>query len=339
MTWTATTAAFTPHSADRLPVPGTSIEHLAMDKVAEHVARARRRQHYGGPEDAIEYLEARDCLAPYNGEVCATIAGLLCFGRNPQAVLPHAVVDLGHYAGTEAISSDVLHLEKNIGGTIFDQLERVEHYIHRNTFHGMTLPDRGYERVEIDQYPPAVIRELGVNMLAHRDYGIIGSASRVVMYANRIDWISPGGLPPGVSVDTLIEAQQARNPMLLRILHEAGYVEAFGQGLDTVVQVLRQEQMDAPSFRDIVSAFIVTVYGRQLDQGAELPLNLELTKVQRQILVYLRSRHTATPRDLREYFTERTARSIQRDIRALMDAGLVEQIGESVSVRYTLRES
>ncbi|HEX6290230.1 MAG TPA: hypothetical protein VFZ66_13640 [Herpetosiphonaceae bacterium] len=46
--------------------------------------------------------------------------------HDPQATFPNAVVDLGHDQGMEPVSFEVLHLEKNIRGTIFDQLQRVE---------------------------------------------------------------------------------------------------------------------------------------------------------------------------------------------------------------------
>ncbi len=72
-----------------------------------------------------------------------TLAGILCFGRDPQQLFPNAVVDLGHYRGSEPLSIDVVHLEKNIGGSIFEQIDWVENYLWRNTRHGMTLSNSG----------------------------------------------------------------------------------------------------------------------------------------------------------------------------------------------------
>src|SRR5687767_12159199 len=251
---------FPRHSVDTLPVEGADLQKLDLDRVATHIGQAQGRGRYTGPTDPIEYLKLRKCLVPFEGEDRATLAGILCFGRAPQEIFPHAVVDIGHYRGNESVSYDVVHLEKGIGGTIIDQLRRVEEYLWRNTHHGMALSDRGLERIELHEYPLAAIRELVVNMLVHRDYTIVGSAARVALYLRRIEWISPGGLPPGVTIDNLLEAQTARNPGLLTILYEAGLVEAFGQGLDTVVAVLRAEDMQPPTFRDVGSAFIVTVY-------------------------------------------------------------------------------
>lgn len=101
------------------------------------------------------------------------------------------MVDIGHYRHIDATSYDVVHLEKDIGGTIFDQLQRVETYLWTNTHHGMTITD-SVQRVEVHEYPRVVIRELCVNMLAHRDYTNYQSAARGQLFRYRVEWSSPG---------------------------------------------------------------------------------------------------------------------------------------------------
>jgi len=58
----------------------------------------------------------------------------------------------------------------------------------------------------VHEYPAAVIRELIVNLLAHRDYTNGLSAARVQLFGNRIEWVSPGGLPPGVTVENILSS-------------------------------------------------------------------------------------------------------------------------------------
>jgi ATP-dependent DNA helicase RecG len=66
--------------------------------------------------------------------------------------------------------------------------------------------------VPVHEYPAAVIRELIVNLLAHRDYANGLSSARVQLFSNRIEWVSPGGLPPGVTVENILTSQASRNP-------------------------------------------------------------------------------------------------------------------------------
>lgn len=274
-------------SADSTPILGTGLAQINLDLVAAHVDRALDGGRYQEPTAPLEYLTTHHCLVPApDGTICATLAGLLCFGVAPQQVLPRAVVDIGHYVEAEPISPDVIHLEKDVGGTIFAQIERVETYLWANTHHGMTVSHTAIRRVEVHEYPRVVIRELTVNLLAHRDYTNFLSAARVQLFRNRIEWVSPGGLPPGITVENILVAQMSRNPAILTILYEAGYVEAFGQGLDTVVAVLRREGMTPAHFADYGTFFSVTVAGRPSELFAGEGGTALLNERQRRIVIY-----------------------------------------------------
>ena len=322
-------------TTDSLPVSATSAAMIDMNRVADHLAGAIERGRYDGPRDPAAYLQHRHCLVPVGDVFYASLAGLLCFGHDPQSLFPNAVVDLGHYRSTQTLSTEVINLEKNIGGTIFEQIERVERYLWTNTRHGMTLSDTSLQRIEIHEYPRAVIRELIVNMVAHRDYAQFLSNARVELYQNRIEWVSPGGLPPGITVENILDAQMSRNPVILTILYEAGFMEAFGQGLNTVDTVLRVEQMAPPLFRDTGVSFIVTVYGRPLDviqRDTGIPLN----DTQRMILALLQAQGPLAPRDLQAYFPTRAERSLRRDLAGLVAKHLIVAVGGTRSLTYRI---
>ncbi len=327
-----------PLTADRQPVRADVEQQIDFTRVAAHIERAVERGRYDGPREPQAYLQHTRCVVDVDGRTYPTLAGILCFGRSPQEYFPRAVVDIGHYRGIDPVSYEVVHLEKDIGGTIFDQLSRVEAYLWTNTHHGMTLSKGSFQRVEVHEYPQIVIRELCVNMLAHRDYTIHGSAARVMLFRNRIEWASPGGLPHGITVENILNEQFSRNPAIVSILFEAGYVEAFGQGLDTVVAVSKQEGLPPPSFRDTGASFVVTAHGRPLDVFAGDGIYAQLTDSQRKIVSLLRSRGEVPPRDIRELLNDRTERSIQRDLKSLIDARLVESVGGARAIRYRLNE-
>ena len=341
---------------DARPLRDVTVDALNLDLVAAHVDRARSRGRYAGGPDLMTYLRDRQCVAEHEGTLHATLAGLLCFGQRPQDWLPQAIVDLGHYRGKRQISSEVIHLEKHIGGTLFDQLTRVESYLWGTIRHGMTLAsDRsvlpgngssegradGFERQDLHEYPLIVIRELCANMLAHRDYRQqVFSACRVMLYRDRIEWASPGGLPLGVTVQNLLTAQASRNPTILGVFYDAGFVEAFGQGLDTVVAVLEEEEMEPPIFRDTGESFLVTVFGRAGQAAADdEQLYGKLTETQRRIVTFLRRKEYAGPQDIQGFLgTARSKRSIQRDLSVLVDAQIIEAVGGSRAIRYRLRD-
>lgn len=321
---------------DSTPLRPTSLADLDLDRVREHILKAKERGRYTGPDEPEAYLTQHRCIAPFEDTVYATPAGILCFGRAPQAILPHAVVDLGHYRGVDAVSTEVTHLQKNIGGTIFDQIEWVEQYLWTHSYHGMTI-GAGARRIELHEYPRVVIRELVVNMIAHRDYSLYQSSARVQKFRDRTEWISPGGLPEGVFIEHLLEAQASRNTALVQILFDAGLVEAFGMGLDTVVRVLKQEEMEPPRFDDLKSIFMVTVFGRPLELFTSADAAARLSDRQRRLLTFIRAKRDVTPRDMLELFDDHvTLRSLQRDLKELQDAGLIEPTGKGRATRYVI---
>jgi ATP-dependent DNA helicase RecG len=326
---------------DSLPVRNTALDMIDQAKVEAHIARAVERGRYHGPTNPVEYLKQKGCVIVEGKTALATPAGILCFGRQPQEVFPRAVVDLVHYRGIDAVSFEVAHLEKDIGETIFDQITRVEAYLWTNTHHGMTIDNTSAQRIELHEYPRVVIRELVVNMLAHRDYANALSASRVLIFRNRIEWLNPGGLPAGVTIKDILAAQAARNPVILSILYESGYVEAIGQGIDTVVTVLNREGMMPPQFEDTGAFFHVTVFGKPPERFYDNEIYGHLNERQRRILTFMRSQRDASPGDVAALFDNTvTPRSVQRDIKVLADANLITITGSGRGrgVRYRIRE-
>ncbi len=330
-------------SIDSLPISETTPEFLDETRVRAHIARATERRRYEGDADPRRYLLERRCLVPAGDQLLVTPAGLLCFGYDPQRIFPHAAVNLIHYRGSEASSFDVIHIERAIGGTIFEQLARLEDYLNKNTHRGMTVR-RGFERVDIDEYPTVVLRELTVNMLAHRDYRDLQSLAHIKLFADHIEWMNPGGLPEGVTIDQLLKVQCSRNPTLFAILYESGLIEGVGQGLDTVVSILEREQMQPAQFEDINHAFFVAqVYGRPWEALYEQDLYAKLSERQRRILGIVRQRGSVSSNDVLETLNSQGAqvayRSVARDISDLQQMGLLVTSGRSRSTRYAIPDA
>lgn len=330
-------------SIDSLPITETGPELLDENRVSAHIARAMERRRFTGDTDPRQYLISRRCLVDVGGDLLVTPAGLLCFGHSPQTVFPHAAVNLIHYRGSEANSLDVIHIERAIGGTIFEQLARLEDYLNKNTHHGMTVR-RGFERVDIDEYPAVVLRELTVNMLAHRDYQDLHSLAHIKLFADHIEWMNPGGLPEGVTIEQLLNVQRSRNPVLFTILYESGLIEGVGQGLDTVVSILDRERMQPAQFEDINHAFfVVRVYGRPFEALYERDLYAQLSDRQRKILAIVRQRGEVSSVDIVSMLNSQGAgaayRSVVRDLGELQSMGLILASGRSRNTRYRIPDT
>src|SRR5690349_6120144 len=95
-------------SIDSMPIRDVGLEMLDLNHVRAHIDHDLEHNRYSGPTDPIQYLRLKGCLIADGDGLFVTPAGLLCFGQNPQDILPHAVVNLTHYRGTTPDSTDAV---------------------------------------------------------------------------------------------------------------------------------------------------------------------------------------------------------------------------------------
>lgn len=83
----------------------------------------------------------------------------------------------------------------------------------------------------IPEYPVFAWQEAIVNAVAHRDYSVTGKAIQVRMFDDRLEVESPGRLPGHVRLDNLVQERFSRNPQIVRVLIEFGYMKDIGEGI------------------------------------------------------------------------------------------------------------
>ena len=331
-------AELTDDQVDKAPVPQATFADLNMRKVTDHIDRALSAGRCQGTAEQPEgFLERYRCVVQQNGALTPTVAGILMFGNDPQLFFPHGVVGLAHFPGVIPDTDDVLHLER-YGGTLPEQIDAVDRYLWSNTRRGFTMDERP-QRIERPEYPRKAIRELTVNAIAHRDYNEDARYSRVSMFMDRIEWVSPGGLPGGITVANILQAQHSRNPMIAELLYQVGYIERFGLGLDMVTRELSKAGLPDLAMRDSEGSFSVTMYGNDAPAiRAQTPFRL-------QVLAFARQHGQITMTDVRhlndEQGGDRSERSLHYDLRSLVDAGFLQRVGQSrdtiyVPVSYSL---
>lgn len=214
------------------------------------------------------------------GAVCS-IAGLVLFGMRPRRLLRQAGIRWMAFAGADqsyqalddAIldaplvglwsglpgSSDVLD------GGLFDLfIERVRPFVSEE-------PDSvndGFRRDRIWHYPPEALREAVVNALAHRDW-TRASEVEVVRYADRLEVTSPGALQNTMTVEKMLAGQRsARNPLIVDVLRDYGYVDARGMGVRRKILPLVREASGAdPDFEATEDQLAVILPAADVGRG------------------------------------------------------------------------
>jgi ATP-dependent DNA helicase RecG len=105
----------------------------------------------------------------------------------------------------------------------------------------------GLFRVELPTFDEVPVREALLNAVAHRDYRLGGSVF-LRQYAQRLEVVSPGGLPAGITPTNILDQQNPRNRRLAEALAKCGLIERSGQGMNLMFERAIRQGKPLPSF-------------------------------------------------------------------------------------------
>ena len=107
---------------------------------------------------------------------------------------------------------------------------------------------QGADRKRVEKIPEAAFREAVANALIHRAWDV-DSQIRVSMFDDRIEIVSPGGLPSGITAEEYLSGRLSvlRNRNLANVFYRLGFVEIFGTGITRIKQ-LYEESLIKPEF-------------------------------------------------------------------------------------------
>lgn len=120
------------------------------------------------------------------------------------------------------------------------------HFVERNTRTAYRI--EGLQRQEITEYPSGALREAITNAVMHRDWFFDGANVFVEVYSDRIEVVSPGGLPRGLSLGNLGSRSIRRNALIADLLHRIGFIEKAGTGILRIREEAREEGCPDPAF-------------------------------------------------------------------------------------------
>ena len=107
---------------------------------------------------------------------------------------------------------------------------------------------QGADRKMVEKIPEAAFREAIANTLIHRVWDV-DLQIRVSMFDDRIEVVSPGGLPSGITEDEYLSGKLSflRNRNLANVFYRFGFVEIFGTGITRIKQIYSEASVK-PSF-------------------------------------------------------------------------------------------
>jgi len=254
--------------AELQPVSGATLADLD---------RRRLRNYYGDirqqavPPDKDE--EAWQSLLVNTEIITAeaiTVGGMLLFGKTPNRFLPYAGIDAVAYPGTEpdyeaqerATLRGPMVPMFNESGEVIDSglVEQALYFVRRNT--RMDVQLEGGRRIERPAYPVEALREAIVNALIHRDYLFTGTDIELSLYSDRLEIVSPGSLPNGITpVHRRAGVRALRNQMIKDVMRDYKYLEHMGMGVPRkIIDGMKKHNDSDPDLIEQDERFLVRLF-------------------------------------------------------------------------------
>ncbi|MCR5609017.1 MAG: putative DNA binding domain-containing protein [Lachnospiraceae bacterium] len=147
-------------------------------------------------------------------------------------------IDIARFGNT---INEILDRENLSGISILEQYDRaVRMYERYYTFESID----GIERKKVENIPEAAFREAVANALVHRTWDINANI-RILMFQDKIEIISPGGLPKGITKEEYLNGyiSNLRNPIIGNIFFRLNLIEMFGTGIRRIIDVYKNEMV------------------------------------------------------------------------------------------------
>lgn len=188
----------------------------------------------------------------------------------------------------------------------------------------------GLFMVDIPTFNEGAVREAILNAVAHRDYRHAGSVF-VRQFSHRIEIVSPGGFPQGITPENILDRQLPRNRRVADALARCGLVERAGQGANRIFESCIREGKALPDFTDTDAWQVsLTLHGQLRDVrfvrflervGSETQASFDTHEL---LILDLIHREADIPSELRARLPR------------LLDLGVIERVGRGRGTRYLL---
>lgn len=119
---------------------------------------------------------------------------------------------------------------------------------------------RHVRREERPELPGEALREVVAHAVAHRDYRSTANV-QIYVFKDRIEIVSRGGLPAGMTEADLGAKSMPRNPLLFGMLYRMDVVENIGSGIKRIRDLCREHGVAEPII-DVSEHWVTVTFPR-----------------------------------------------------------------------------
>jgi ATP-dependent DNA helicase RecG len=191
----------------------------------------------------------------------------------------------------------------------------------------------GLQRIEELEYPENALREAILNAIIHKDY--TGVHIQLSVYDDKLVLWNPGKLPEEITIEQLMQKHPSipRNRHIADIFFKAGYIEAWGRGVEKIKQGFQLAGKPEPLFEELGGGFMITLFKSPLEKVGEKvgdkvgeKVGENLSENQQKIIQLITFNKKISAQKMAKEIGI-SQRKVEENIAKLRNAGLLQRIG------------
>ena len=315
---------------DQLLVTRAGIDDIDKKKVEWYLTRRETIRNVSKPQD----MSMAAFLKNINGisdDGTPTHAGLLFFSKHPQRRFFHnAQLRVVRFKGTSVTHPVIDRLDCD--ETLWENVDATEEFIRKNIRLLSFRTSKSFQRDDKFEYPLNALREAIINALIHRDYQETADV-RVFIFDNRVEVISPGTFPEGVSPDE--PTHKPVNPTLSQFMFDVGFIERYGAGIRMMQRLCREWGNKEPryAFHPLETKIIFDSPIQETTYIEIDDISEDLNERQKNALFHVQKNGQIATREYAE-INHISSRTAYTELKDLTDKGFLIAVGKGRGIRY-----
>ena len=234
---------------------------------------------------------------------------------------------------------------REFSGSLLKQMNEVYDFIDLHNQTRATIEK--LLKIDVRDYPEVAVREALLNMLVHRDYSFSSSAL-ISIYTDRIEFVSIGGLMPGIDLeDIMVGLSICRNQELANVFYRLHLIEAYGTGMRKIMKAYEGKE-EKPKIETTKNAFkiILPNINAKYETGNITSSNIKATTNsvtgdknilddKERVLEYARVQGVLTRNDVMALLKV-SASTATRILQRLVKENLLKQNGKARNTHYSI---
>ena len=263
-----------------------------------------------------------------------TNAGILFFAKNPLKFISHAQLRLVRIKGVKIYGNILDRLDCK--GTLWEMVNQGEDFIRKNIRLLGFRTDKSFIREDKFEYPIRALREAIINGLIHRDYFNLADV-RVFIFDDRIEIVSPGPFPKGVTPEK--PKHKPVNKVLSDLMYDVGYIEKYGSGIYLENELCLKNGNEKPIY-EIDSIQTKVILKSQVKDVTVIEIEEKtiegLNERQRKAVGYIKKNGSITKRKYME-INKISHKTAYEELKDMLDKNIILRRGQGRATVYLFK--